>query len=142
MATKVSGLRLWEETASEAVNRDFTIQTKLNDFGNPLYKKKIYGWYVNLTQGSSNKVFTFSLYYRENTTDSWKYLGYFSNVSTSASSTTTNSHYYKEQFPGFAVYTLQIKLVGSYVSGDVGINDFGIMYRNYRESSGEKFDET
>ena len=61
MATKVAGLRLWDETIDTAVSKDLIIETKLNDFGNPLYKKSIYGFYVNVTQGSSNKIFHLSL---------------------------------------------------------------------------------
>lgn len=142
MATKVAGLRLWDETIDTAVSKDLIIETKLNDFGNPLYKKSIYGFYVNVTQGSSNKIFHLSLMYRENTTDAYQYLGFNYNLSSSSSSDTNGSHYFERTFPSIPLYTMQVKLVGSYIAGNVGINDFGIMYRQYRDVQKDRFDDT
>tara|TARA_R110000824_G_scaffold9859_10_gene43680 strand:- start:13750 stop:14178 length:429 start_codon:yes stop_codon:yes gene_type:complete len=139
---KIARLRLWDDSPENNISRDVIIETKLNDFGNPLCNKSILGFFINFTQGSTNHIFNWSIWYRKSTKHPYIYLTSFSNYASSGSTDTSQSHYYAKYIDSpFELYTMQLKIEGNYVQGNAGINDFGVIYREHREVQVDKFDE-
>jgi len=82
---KIAKLRLWEDNPENDISKDIIIETKLNDFGNPLTHKSILGFFANSTQGSLNHTYGWTVFYRISTEHPYNYLTAFGNVVTSDS---------------------------------------------------------
>lgn len=158
MAKKGLVLRQWDETP---INEGkVVLVTKFTDLGTPDSEKIVFGWYFNISLDTKkvtttslnpnsyiayNSSYEFKLSYRDAPLDNWKHLVTISNYLHSANlgwSQPLKQFGYFENYGGnFRVINLQLKIESSLVGTGFGLNDFGIMYRNYRTSTIEKHDE-
>ena len=135
MAT-VGQLRLWDETPQ--ITRNFVLETKLIDFGDMYSKKSISGLTFSVTENAtSTSTFAITVYYRERIQDNWLAFAMFNNTGSS-----TSNNYNVSFSPIQNLENIQLKIQVHYVDGSFGINDIGLIYRTYRDSTTERFDET
>ena len=94
------------------------------------------------TQLSAGKIFNFLVQYRENINDDYRFLTFVTNNTNTVSNTAQDSIIHKHIFNiPIEIYTVQLKISGLYLQGNVGINDINIIYREHREVSTATFDE-
>ena len=135
-------LAIWDDK-SLATN-DLEIITKVTDLSAPDSSKSLLGFYLNYYQkeSSSDDVFPFHsliIYYKTELNAE------FSTLCTFTSQINNNlpgnrQHKYLLASPIKNVKTVQIKISGK-TRGEFSINDFGLIYRNYRDSSVQDHDE-
>ena len=139
-------LRTWDDTPQ--TTQDFSIITKMTDLGEPLYEKSILGFYINVinnTASPDNKNVYFSynvkIEYREKDLDDFKFLWKF----TGAHMEHKRGNIYLKHMLStngiFRVNNIQLRISSSLLKGDFGINDFGLVYREYRSASSSNLDE-
>ena len=137
MAT-IGALRLWDETPQ--ISRNFKLVSKMVDFGDMYAKKSILGLIINVNQPASAGNFNIIIFGREKEEDDFQHIGHVG--SSSGSGPKTFHHKILPNSPiAKDIYTYQFMLLSAYIDGDVSINDFGIIYRTYRTSSTDSFDE-
>lgn len=136
----VGALRLWDETPQ--ITRNFVFETKLVDFGNMYSDKSILGFTLSVTQNSTSNIWELNLDYRQGLQDNYISLGYMTGLDDGTTDTNLTFNF-KKMFPQPIknIKNLQLKISSSYISGNFGINDIGIIYREYRDSTTNRFDE-
>ena len=123
-------LRTWD---SEPQNTQyFKLTTKLTDFASPDGYKSLLGFYINTnrkilsTDLFANVRYSFIISYRRSTGNSWK--------------TLAQIHKFMFPTPITRIRQIQLKIQAPVLKGDASINDFGLIYRKYRDSSVSSLD--
>ena len=149
-------LREWDHNSYTTEN--FKLVTKFTDLGSPDSMKKIYGFYCNISFNPASKhehtaspfkpdinnfAYSFNLSYRDNPDSDWNFFGNVSNTfktqNRNSLSNKLNNVYYNNDI--ISIVNIQLKLESNYIYGGFGINDFGLIFRTYRDSSLVNFDE-
>tara|TARA_Y100001963_G_C6481900_1_gene309378 strand:+ start:33 stop:461 length:429 start_codon:yes stop_codon:yes gene_type:complete len=135
-------LRTWD---SEPQNTQyFKLTTKLTDFASPDGYKSLLGFYINTnrkilsTDLFANVRYSFIISYRRSTGNSWKTLAQID----SFGNQNFGSKFHKFMFPTpiTRIRQIQLKIQAPVLKGDASINDFGLIYRKYRDSSVSSLD--
>ena len=143
-------LREWD--SNPQISENLTIETKLSDLGNPVYKKNILGYILSISQQTKYQtttpgIFAFysiDLFFRtkQGPGNPWFNLGNVSNV-INANQFNTQGDYNKPVMLGTSipVQNVQLKIKSIKMQGDIRINDFGLIYREIKSVSVEEHDE-
>ena len=139
---KSTTLRVWDETPQNT--RNIKLITKLSDLGSPMSRKSILGFYINLRQeakfDSLNKAYHFiEISYRDNSSSEFLPLTSFFGKPFALQ---PQSMYIEKILtnPIKNLNNVQLKIIGI-IKGKFSINDFGLLYRKYREISADTHDE-
>lgn len=139
---KSTTLRVWDETPQNT--RFLKLTTKLSDLGSPMSKKSILGFYMNLRQesrfDSMNKAYhLINVFYRTSSSSSFLPLTSFFGKPLALQ---PQSMYVEKilRNPIQNLNNVQLKITGI-VKGKFSINDFGLLYRKYRDISASTHDE-
>jgi len=138
MAERIS-LKSWNTSNNHS--RNFKMSSKYTDLGSPDSKKSILGVILNISiedesTSSAPSVFQFSVLYRTSLNESFKTLTNFSNYSGSGHSNKGAIEHIKYlPRPLTNLSHIQLQIKGIQVRGDIGINDIGLIFRDYRSSS-------
>ena len=157
MAVKGIILREWDYNPYSTEN--FKLVTKFTDLGSPDTKKKIYGFYCNVSfnplakteysadpflQDTLHVAYLFTVFYRDNPDSQWTVLGEVKNNFKTKRHVSfknkLNNVYYSQDI--VSVANVQLKIESNLINGGFGINDFGLIYRSLRTTSVEKHDES
>ena len=125
----------------------FLVETKLTSLGSQDSKKTILGIIITLAQGQQVALpgeappnYNISFSFRDGINGTWRPLINFNSVySTDASG--SRECVYNFLNPVKDVRHFQLRIRGSSIRGEFGINDIGILYRTYRDTTVSKFDE-
>lgn len=144
MATGIQ-MKSWNENPTFS-NR-FLIVTKYTDLGSPDGKKSLLGFIFNISvatksTAASPSIYSFDISYRKGINDRWIALTTFHNVYASSVSNPRNIEIVRIfNSPIKNILNLQLRIMGTGLRNDVGINDMGLIFRTYRDSSVVSLDE-
>ena len=133
---------VWD--SSPKTTYDFKIVTRITTLGSPDEMKSILGFYINTNQkdfwtASTPTGHMMRVDYRSDTGDAWKH---FASVNNSAGSRGTKFYKYILPTPIKNIRQLQLKIEAQgFLKGDISINDFGLIFRKYRDTSASSLDE-
>tara|TARA_R110000824_G_scaffold240151_6_gene428803 strand:- start:773 stop:1207 length:435 start_codon:yes stop_codon:yes gene_type:complete len=137
--------KTWDTTSSWSSN--FKMTSKYTDLGSPDTKKSILGVVCNISIGtessaSSHSTFNFVIKYRTSVNSSFKNLMLFNNVWHSSKTNKNSIEIVKLlNRPIKDIINLQLQIKGFGIRNDFGINDFGLIFREYRSSNIVSLDE-
>ena len=149
-------LREWDDAPQ--FTSQFKLVTKLTDLGSPLGSKSVSGFYINMitkhmsdTNSLTPYGFNMVISYRQKETDNWIHLCSFNHIisyyvsdaaSTQARQNPGQFHFERKfDNPIGNIKHIQLQVEGKYMRGDMGINDFGLVYRTKRETSVTKLED-
>mgnify|MGYP003149939101 CR=1 FL=1 len=121
-----------------------SIITKLTDLGAPISKKSLLGCYLNITIDTDISInnradYYFTIRYRTGSRGGWKWLHTFARKKPINSN---NNIYVEKIFTSSIKNISNVQLrIGGELSSGIGLNDFGLLYRVYRDTSIETHDE-
>lgn len=144
MATGIQ-MKSWNENPT--FSSKFLIVTKYTDLGSPDSKKSVLGFIFNVSVATesttaSPSIYSFNISYRRGINDKWTTLTTFHNVHTGSISNQRNTEIVKIfNKPIKNIINLQLRIKGNVLRNDVGINDMGLIFRTYRDSSVVSLDE-
>ena len=144
MAVRLN-FKSWDNTPSYSKN--FQIVSKYTDLGVPDSKKSILGVIFNVavsteSTASSHSSYIFSVNYRKGMDDNYRHLATFNNIYKSSFANKGNIEIIKLlSVPIKNIINIQLQIRGHGIRNDIGINDFGLIFRTYRDSSVVRFDE-
>ena len=125
-------LRLWDSSSQSTQYMD--IITKISDLGSPLSYKSINGFYIDVHEADTHSFFNPTLhsirvFYREEETQGWNSMFTKTNIIYSP-----GNRKYKKIFntPIKDIHNIQLRIKVNSM-GKLSINDFGLIYRQYRE---------
>ena len=132
----------WDSSPSPT--SDFKLVTKLTDLGSPASKKSLLGLVMNVTQdtasGTPPPTYSFNFFYREGPKRPWVHMHTFNSVySTDQRDTVETVWIFPEPIKN--IKNVQLKVKSGMLRGNIGINDFGLLYRVYRDTSKSSLDE-
>jgi len=135
-------LRLWDEKPQNT--RDLKIVTKLSDLGSPMSIKSLLGFYMNVRQEFPftphlRASHDLGVFYRLKRSSKFIHLCTFEG----ALIANQPGNMYLESIlktPISNIDNVQLKIEGT-VKGKFSINDFGLLYRTYREISAQDHNE-
>lgn len=138
-------LKTWDSSSSYSNN--FKMTSKYTDLGNPDNNKSILGIILNLSIGtestpSSHSSYRIFIKYRTSVNDSFKNLITFNNSYSQSyvnKGTIKTIKYLRTPLKNISNIQLQIK--GQNIRNDFGVNDFGLIFRTYRDSTVVSLDE-
>ena len=145
MAVRLN-FKSWDNTPSYSKN--FQIVSKYTDLGVPDSKKSILGVIFNVavsteSTASSHSSYIFSVNYRKGMDDNYRHLATFNNIYKSSFANKGNIEIIKLlSVPIKNIINIQLQIRGHGIRNDIGINDFGLIYRNLRTTSVDKHDES
>lgn len=126
------------------VTRDFLLVTKLTDFDSAAGKKSILGIILNISQETSTSspppTYNFTFSFRDGPSSFWQVLHTFNAVYQTTASGTRETIWNLVN-PIQNVKNCQLRIKGNKIRGTLGINDFGLIYRVYRETESSSLDE-
>lgn len=138
--------KTWDTTSTWSSN--FKMTSKYTDLGHPDSKKSILGVICNVSVGtestaSSHSTYAFVVKYRTSINSNFKNLALFNNVWHSSKTNKGNVEIIKMlPTPIKDIINLQLQIKGFGIRNDFGINDFGLIFREYRSSSVVTLDES
>ena len=144
MAVRLN-FKSWDNTPSYSKN--FQIVSKYTDLGVPDSKKSILGVILNVavsteSTASRHSSYIFSVNYRKGMDDNYRHLATFNNIYKSSFANKGNIEIIKLlSVPIKNIINIQLQIRGHGIRNDIGINDFGLIFRTYRDSSVVRFDE-
>ena len=135
-------LKLWNEKPANTSN--FKIVTKISDLGSPMSFKSLLGFYINIRQEQryteqSKAHHDLNVYFRQQVSQQWTSLAIFAGKPNGYQP----ANMYFESIlksPIKGVRNVQIRIEGT-VKGKFSLNDFGLLYRTYREISAQEHNE-
>jgi len=134
----------WDD--SPFYSKSLKIISKYTDLGVPDSRKSILGIIFNVavateSTAASHSNYSFSVSYRSGMDSPFRYLATFNNVYSSTISNEGNVEVIKMlSAPIKNIINIQLQIRG-HCRNDIGINDFGLIFRTYRDSSVVSFDE-
>ena len=138
-------MKSWNENPT--FSNDFLMVTKYTDLGSPDGKKSLLGIIFNVSVATESTVarpsiFSFAISYRKGINGRWITLGTFHNSYIVGQSNQGNVEIVKMfSNPIKNILNLQLRIRGIGLRNDVGINDMGLIFRTYRDSSVVSLDE-
>ena len=135
----------WDNNPS--FSRNFKIISKYTDLGVPDSRKSILGVIFNVAIATESTAaihsnYAFIVSYRKGMDSPFRYLALFNNVYSSTISNAGNAEVIKIlSAPIQNITNIQLQVKGYGIRNDIGINDFGLIFRTYRDSSVVSFDE-
>ena len=143
---KSTTLRVWNPSPQNT--DEFELVTKLTDLGTPVGGKHLIGFYVNMVLKDrwtvdSTYGFVLRIEYRQSEQTLWNSIALMSNVMSSPTTSSTTPSYFIKYLnhPIKGLRHIQLRLKGVYMRGDLGINDFGLIYRTTREITASTLEE-
>ena len=143
MAQSIS-FKQWNKDVS--FTTAFNMVSKYTDLGSADGKKSILGVILNIAVNEESTstapvLYNFGIWYRKGPKDTFRYLQFFNNIFISGTDNEGNVEIVKLfNNPIKNIQNIQLKITGQ-LNGDIGINDFGLIFRTYRESNVESLDE-
>jgi|3_EtaG_2_1085321.scaffolds.fasta_scaffold36198_2 hypothetical protein len=143
MAQSIS-FKQWNEQPTFTDN--FKMISKYTDLGSPDGRKSLLGIVLNMSintpsDAESPSLFSFDISYRTGPDGSFIYLDDINNYTNSSFDGDGNIevlHLFVT--PVQDILNIQLKIEGSLVN-DIGINDFGLIFRTYRDSNVVSLDD-
>lgn len=138
-------LKKWDD--SNVFTKNFKLVSKYTDLGSPDGKSSILGVICNViveNESTSTSASTFNLVikYRTSLNDSFKLLTTFNNINATNHTNVGAIEFIKYlTTPLQNISHIQLQIHGSGIRNDFGINDIGLIFRNYRSSNIAKFNE-
>tara|TARA_R100001163_G_C5068358_1_gene208470 strand:- start:1193 stop:1618 length:426 start_codon:yes stop_codon:yes gene_type:complete len=139
---KNASLMVWDVSPKNSYK--FKLVTKITTLGSPDELKSLLGFYINTNQKSTWTAadptgHMLKVSYRSDTGDTWKTITDTSNDN-GLVGTRFDKHIFVTPIKNIRQVQLKIEAQG-YIKGDVSINDFGLIYRKYRDTSASTLDE-
>jgi hypothetical protein len=136
----------WDDTPSWSNN--FNMISKFTDLGSPDGNKSILGVLFNASvatesTAASPSIYVFSIRYRLGLDSPFYHLATFNNINQGTTIVNKGDIDVVKMLPSpiRGVKNIQLQIKGLAMRNDVGVNDFGLMFRTYRDSSLVNFDE-
>ena len=130
--------RSWDTSPKET--NSFEILTRFTDLGSMESRKSILGFILNTTMSDTQAtipppIYSFYIHYRISQDDNFTFLGVFE-LSYNELINPQGAREIKIilESPIMDVHSIQLRIYGS-IRGNFGINDCGIIYRVYRDTS-------
>ena len=134
----------WDE--QPAYTNSFKMVSKYTDLGSADGKKSLLGIILNVSLGTeststSPSIYNFTINYRKGPADEFSYLATFNNVYYSGVENKGNIEIIK-LFPEPVknIHNIQLEIKGL-LRNDINLNDFGLIFRTYRDSNVVSLDE-
>ena len=123
----------------------FNMVSKYTDLGSADGKKSLLGLILNISvneesTASDFKIYNFIVNYRRGPQDTFRLLGYFNNLAAVGSNQGNQEIVKLFNNPIQNIQNIQIQIKGQ-LNGNIGLNDFGLIFRTYRESNVVSLDE-
>ena len=121
--------------------------SKYTDLGSADGKKTLLGVICNVSVGtesttSSHSTYAFSISYRKGINSPFRFLALFNNIYKSSLTNKGNIEIVRMlPEPIKDILNIQLQIKGYGIRNDFGINDLGLIFRTYRDSSTVNFDE-
>lgn len=137
--------KTWDNSPSFSSN--FKMISKYTDLGSADGKKTLLGVVFNVSVGTESTAanhssYIFSISYRKGLNSPFRFLTLFNNVFKSTISNKGNVEVVKMlPIPIKDVSNIQLQIKGYGIRNDIGINDLGLIFRTYRDSSTVNFNE-
>ena len=132
-------IKTWNNSSSFTSN--FKMTSKYTDLGKPDSKKSILGVMLNLSvkeesTTASHNTYNVVVKYRTSVTGDYNILGIFRNIYSPTNSNKGNQEIIEIlPVPIKNILNIQLQIRGHSIRGDFGINDFGLIFREYRTGS-------
>ena len=136
--------KTWDDKSN--YSSKFKMTSKYTDLGSPDGKKSILGVICSISIGiestaTSHSTFAFVVRYRTSLNDNFKFLAMFNNIYVPGANNSGSLEKIKMINPIMDIRHIQLQIIGNGICSEFGINDLGLIFRTYRDSTTVNFDE-
>ena len=137
--------KTWNENNN--YSSQFKMVSKYTDLGSPDGKKSILGIICNISIGTdststSHSAYSFLIQNRNSVNGTFKTIDIFNNIIVSGNNNAGPIEKVKMLHePIIGIRHIQLRIKGLGIKGDFGINDIGLIFRTYRDSTTVSFDD-